>query len=271
MLRRITNFTVWMLLLLAAIGGIGTIGRMFSLHQVETKIEPDFSAAQGLAEQVVRIYFTFDENDFAKRQQALNLLYPSLEVSSTQPKGASQTVDQVSALKPIATDNSRIKVPVDTWLTIRTKEKSVVRHVRVTVMVYQDAKGAVAVDGLPMIETAEFASIPSSQAVLKPVSDEEQRVIKPVLQSFLNEYFQAKDPIALQNMLSASTQVNPLAGFFQFDSILSANIVQIGPDTYSADVTVKAFDPLLSTKIPVRVKVNLVKQQGRYLISGVNH
>lgn len=55
MLHRITNIILWMLLLLAAIGGMGTIGRM-SLHQVETKNEPDFSAAQGLVEQVVRTH-----------------------------------------------------------------------------------------------------------------------------------------------------------------------------------------------------------------------
>lgn len=88
---------------------------------------------------------TLDENDFSKRQQTLNLLYRSLEVSSIQPKGALQIIDQVSALKPIPMDNSRIKVPVDTWLTIRAKEKSVVRHVRVMVIVYHDSKGAVAV------------------------------------------------------------------------------------------------------------------------------
>lgn len=270
--RKGVNYVLWFLLFLGALGGSATLTKLIGSDSANGK---DFTAAQSLAEQVTRVYVSYNGESLAERQKALATV--QLELSPTQlknevipPVDITQSVELVNALTPKELQDSRVVIPVDTWVRVKKGKEEFKRHLTVEVTVFQGVDGGLAVDGVPRVGLAREPVV-LTEAGGKLISDQDSKLIEPVIKAFLADYYEAKDPVTLQNSLAEGITVQPLAGFLQFQNISSMKIKTRpeSPDQMDADITVEVFDPVLQSNMYTRVKMSLLKKEGKFYISRV--
>ncbi|MDT3418176.1 hypothetical protein QO009_004101 [Brevibacillus aydinogluensis] len=270
--RKAVNIGLWVLLFFGALGGIGTFMKLMG---PDTPKEKDYTAAQSLAEQVARVYVSYNGESLSERQKELETVH--LEVDANQlknellpPKNITQIVEQVKALKPKEGLDSRLIIPVDTWVQVKKDKEVFKRHLIVEVTIFRGADGMVAVDGVPRIGPADnLAKVEATSGTV--ISDQDSKLVEPVIKAFLTDYYGAIDPVTLQNSLVDGLKVQPLGGFLQFRNISEMTIKTRpeSPDQMDADITVEAYDPVLQTTVYTRVKMSLVKKEGKFYISRV--
>jgi len=270
--RKAVSTGLWVLLIFGALGGIGTFMKLMG---PDTPKEKDYTAAQSLAEQVARVYVSYNGESLLERQKELETVH--LEVDANQlknellpPKNITQIVEQAKALKPKEGLDSRLTVPVDTWVQVKKDKEVFKRHLVVEVTIFRGTDGRVAVDGVPRIGPADdLAKVEATSGTI--ISDQDSKLVEPVIKAFLTDYYVAKDPVTLQNSLVDGLKVQPLGGFLQFRNIseMTVKTRPESPDQMDADITVEAYDPVLQSTVYTRVKMSLVKKEGKFYISRV--
>lgn len=270
-MQRATTVLVWILISLSALGGINSISRMFEKNIIEQEV--DYTSAQALAEQVVKVYLTVDKDSFNEKQQMLKEIYPILysSINSQRPiEGNKQIVEQVAALQPILLKDGIMRIPVDTWATVITDKKDMtIRHLLVSVDIFQDEQGRVVAEGLPIVELIDAAKIPPTNNA-NMVAEEEQNRMFPVIENFLKNYLSADNQSKIQNLLMDNAVVFPLSGLYTFNTIKELKIEDTGSAHYLAKINVEVVDPVIKTTMVVRINITFVNQGGRYFISSVN-
>ncbi len=270
--RKFMNILMWSGIFLSAVGGLGVVLRLMG---PDTPKEKDYSAAQSLAEQVARVYVSYGGESLAVRKERLEELHlvlspEQLKKEILPPQTITQTVEQVKALQPKEKLDSRIVVPVDTWVQVKREKEVFKRQLMVEVTIFQGSDGGVTVDGVPRIGSVEKSPKVETTSG-KAVSDQDLKLVEPVIKAFLTDYYEAKDPITLQNSLLEGLTVQPLGGFLKFQGISDMTIKTRpeSPDQMDADITVEAVDPVIQNHVYTRVKMSLVNKDGKFYISHV--
>ena len=269
-----SSWVLWLFLILGVLGGVGTVMRLVSPDTAP--IRNDYSAAQSLAEQVTRVYLTYNGisiNERTDQLQSFNLSLDSIQQMNKllPPEKTTQVVEQIKALEPEKLEDSRLVIPVDAWLEVKKNDQLVKRHLLVKVIIFKDSNGHLAVDGIPSIlPSPEKAKLEQSSG--DSISEQDKKLIEPVIKAFLADYYAAKDPVTLKNFLAEGVTVQPLSGFLEFKAITLMSVKNkpvSTVDRYYADVVVETQDPILQNIIYSRVMIELEKKEGKFYISNI--
>lgn len=271
MLQKFINKAIWAMILLSTLGGIAIIARMFVPTE---EVAAQFSSERALAERITTSYLTFDHERVEEKNEQLSMYPDEIIKDIAVPHDAMQTVLSASALEPIELNENRLKIPVDTWVLVTKKkgEKETElssRRLLVTVFMRKDGDSATIL-GLPVIEPKQPDKATMYDRIGESIKSDEQSIIEPVIKAFLNDYYSATDPLALQNSLAEGIKIQPLSGQFEFLELKNSEYFSLGEDQYFAVCHVLIKDPVLDITLPTQMRIGLIKVQEKFYISSIN-
>jgi len=255
---KVGRYGTWTLLVLAAIGGLGTLAR--AVHPPRPKVEfPLPNAAAALAVQTaVDVVST---GDAANRTTTLSNL--GLSVQDAKPI-ESVKVTRATPLDPKVLSSQMEIVPVALWETVsggasETGNNGPQTQVQeVDVLVVTDGK-SVAVGGLWM-EPANFITTYSPSG--KTPTPDEQTFIQDFVQAWFGGQPTTNDVVAGVSLPTLPFTTSSV----QLEQVLLQAGSKTEPQLY---VSLQAENPATGLWVPLAMEITLEQQAGHWMVKGV--
>jgi hypothetical protein len=276
MIRKIMRYVLTVLVILGAIGGVGTlIGKKEATAPVAPQI-PDYSLEKAFAVSFATTYLTISTTgDETIRTQNLENLVGNTSwlgndpaISAVPKNAGSQKVVEAFPEEPNVVDTSHMQVPV--LVEVQTSKSANPTWVQMNVPVGHDSTG-LDVYAAPAI-VHPFGTpgqvqdkVWSQSTTTSDITTE----IQSNLNEFLPLFYSSSDPHSLAPFILSGRSVTPESGLFTFVSIqtLTAYGSEKGP--WDVAVSVKVTDPVTQIQYLQSLTVGVVLQDGHYLVTGV--
>ncbi|EGL15555.1 MULTISPECIES: conjugal transfer protein [unclassified Paenibacillus] len=268
MIRKLSNKLIWILVILAALGGVGQIMNLFPRGEESSSLaaEPISNWDTTLAQRFSREWLTLSKDmTLEQRKKQLKRFFPDFEMKDWVQPSKSQTVKEIYVLEVNRKSDQYSVVTIDAWCEI--SDSPDLRHISLNVPVRRTDTGAL-IDGEPVI-LPPYDTGKRSDRNAKEVTPEMYETADPFIASFMSNYLSAKKAADLSNMVSNNADVEPMGNFVEYQKIAKSKIYVLDEkqNQYEAVLTVIVKDPVTLSLFPQQFMVDFNRNEnGKYEI-----
>ncbi|BFH18252.1 hypothetical protein J6TS7_20620 [Paenibacillus dendritiformis] len=270
-MRKATSIFLYVLIGLAAIGGINVIIGWFN----PSATSPDWTKAQVAAEQFTRLYLTADDQ-LEQREAEVSRLAPGVTKLMASSKETKQTVSSVRARQPYWDVSGQMVIEVDAWVLAQKKgldpqtKKQVIewipRKFLVSVrmsMNEEDPFKGYAVVGWPKVWEQNVGD--TKQRIIDDQLNEVRESISPLVRAVVPLLYK-ESKHGIENFLLEGTETKSFYSKNMEAPVVKEVFVSDLGGSYFVEVKVLLKDKLLGTQLIDRVNFEVIEKNKKYLV-----